>query len=76
MKNDDRGDVWAKMPILLDAMEDDHIEWVLWIDFDSLFMNMSTRIEDFLLDAEMNYVDMLNTGQKWWDVDMIATKDW
>ena len=64
------------MPIILDAMDDENIEWVLWMDFDTLFMNMSARIEDFLLDAEKNHVDMFNTGQQWSDVNMIATKDW
>jgi mannan polymerase II complex MNN10 subunit len=49
-------------------------EWVLWMDFDTLFTNTSIRIEEFLEDAK-SHVNRFETGQKWEDVDMIAAAD-
>jgi hypothetical protein len=72
----DKAGVWAKIPLVIDAFDKDDIEWVMWMDFDTLFMNTSRRMEDFIDDARMNHLDAHNTGQKWEDVGLIASPDW
>jgi hypothetical protein len=51
-------------------------EWVLWMDFDTLFTNMHYKMEEFMQDAQTNHLNALKTRQKWNDVDMIAAADW
>jgi hypothetical protein len=65
--------VWSKIPLVNEALDTEKFDWVLWMDFDTLFTNMSTKMEDFMKDARINH---LNTGQRWEDVDMIAAPDW
>jgi hypothetical protein len=68
--------VWAKIPLVLQAFNMGEFEWVMWMDFDTLFMNMSCRMEDFMEDVRRNHVDAHKTGQKWEDVSIIASPDW
>jgi hypothetical protein len=51
-------------------------DWVLLMDFDTLFTNMAIRMEDFMNDARANHLDNLKTGQRWEDVDLIVSGDW
>ena len=46
------------------------------MDFDTLFTDMSVRIEDFLEDVKTHHVNRFDTGQTWEDVDIIAAPDW
>ena len=41
----DRPACWAKIPALLEAMENH--DWVLWADSDALILNPARRLEDF-----------------------------
>ena len=41
-----RDTVWGKIPLILDLMGGH--DWVFWTDADSVFMNQSIRIEDFV----------------------------
>jgi hypothetical protein len=74
--NSDRGGVWAKIPLINNTLNMGTFEWVLWMDFDTLFTNLSIRIEDFMEDIKLHDLDPLNTGQQWSDVSMIAASDW
>lgn len=69
---DDKGGVWSKIVLVNETLETGNFEWVLWMDFDSLFTNMSTKMEDFMENAK-NY---LKEGQRWEDVSIIAAPDW
>src|SRR5436190_14938847 len=71
-KYDDKGGVWSKIVLVNETLESGNFEWALWMDFDSLFMNMSTKIEDFMENAKNH----LKEGQRWEDVAMIAAPDW
>lgn len=71
-KYDDKGGVWSKIPLVNETLETGKFEWVLWMDFDSLFTNMSSKMEDFMENA----TTYLKEGQNWEDVSMIAGPDW
>ena len=71
-KYDNKGGVWSKVVLVNETLETGKFEWVLWMDFDSLFMNMSTKMEHFMENAKKH----LKEGQKWEDVSMIAAPDW
>ena len=73
---DDVGGVWSKIPLVNHTFSLGDPDWVLWMDFDTLFTNMSFTFEEFMRDVKENYVDLQKTGQKWIDVDMIVTADW
>ena len=76
LPHDDKSGVWAKIPLINDTLITGKYDFVVWMDFDTLFTNMKTRIEDFLQDVQAHHVDRLHTGQRWEDVDMIITPDW
>jgi galactosyl transferase GMA12/MNN10 family len=65
--------VWAKIPLVLNALESRPYEWVLFMDFDTLFTNLSITIESFLEETKETW---LSPDQKWEDVSMIAAPDW
>ena len=46
----DRHPAWYRIPFILDLFEKEDVDWVFWSDIDSLIMNHSIRIEDFLKD--------------------------
>jgi len=75
-RNDDVGGVWTKIFLTHQELASGKYDWILWMDFDTLFTNMSTRIEDFLDDAKTNHLNKFNNGQTWEDVDIIAAADW
>lgn len=56
-----------------ETLDTGQYDWALWMDFDTLFTNLSTTMEEFMEDAKENHRE---TGQKWEDVDMIAAPDW
>ena len=70
------GGVWTKIPLVNQTLAMVRFEWVLWMDFDTLFTNMHYKMEEFMQDAQMNHLNALKTGQKWNDVNMIAAADW
>jgi galactosyl transferase GMA12/MNN10 family len=76
LPHDDVGRVWSKIPLVNHTFSLGDPDWVLWMDFDTLFTNMSFTFEEFVKDVKENYVNLRNTGQKWIDVDMILTADW
>ena len=73
----DRHPAWYRIPFIIDLFEKEDVDWVFWSDIDSLIMNHSIRIEDFLKDdkdliiASQGYgtycgescEHVLNTGQ-------------
>ncbi len=73
----DRHPAWYRIPFILDLFEEEDVDWVFWSDIDSLIMNHSIRIENFLKDdkdlviasqGEGGYCEnwcehVLNTGQ-------------
>jgi hypothetical protein len=67
--------VWSKIPLLLQAMDTTDCDWVLWMDFDTLFSNLTVRMDDFLESAKRD-VNKHGTGQQWGEVHMIAAGDW
>ena len=68
------GSVWDKIPLIRDALDmKPHYEWILFMDFDTLFTNLSISIEDFLDDAKQHH---LRGNQRWNDVSIIASPDW
>ena len=71
-KYDDKGGVWSKIVLVNETLETGKFEWVLWMDFDSLFTNMSSKMEDFMENAKNH----LKEGQRCEDVAMIAASDW
>jgi galactosyl transferase GMA12/MNN10 family len=73
LKNDGQSMVWAKIPVILNALNSRPYEWVLFMDFDTLFTNLSITIESFLEETKET---CLRPGQKWEDVSMIAAPDW
>lgn len=44
-------------------------DWVWWIDFDTLVMNMNTKVEDIIADALTN---VTNPDK----IDFLFTPDW
>ena len=76
MPHDDQSGVWAKLPLVNETLNKGSFEWVLWLDFDTLFTNMNIRMEDFIEDVKTNDLNKHNTGQQWSDVDMIVAPDW
>jgi len=74
-KGDDMGGVWSKIPLVNQTLAMGRFEWVLWMDFDTLFTNLHHKMEDFMEDAQTNHLNALQTGQKWSDVSMIASAD-
>jgi hypothetical protein len=76
LPHDDVGRVWSKIPLVNHTFNIGEPDWVLWMDFDTLFTNMSFTFEEFIADAKENHLDAQKTGQKWIDVDMIITADW
>jgi hypothetical protein len=44
----DRHPAWYRIPFILDIFEKEDVDWVFWSDIDSLIMNHSIRIEDFI----------------------------
>jgi len=46
----DRHPAWYRIPFIIDIFEKEDVDWVFWSDIDSLIMNHSIRIEDFLKD--------------------------
>jgi hypothetical protein len=73
LKNDDQGGVWAKLILVNETLNTDRFDWVLWMDFDTLFTNLSSKMEDFVDDVRTNH---LSPGQSWDEVSMIAAPDW
>jgi len=68
------GSVWDKIPLIGEALDmRPRYEWILFVDFDTLFTNLSISIEDFLHDAERHH---LRGNQRWSNVSMIASADW
>jgi hypothetical protein len=73
----DRHPAWYRIPFIIDIFEKEEVDWVFWSDIDSLIMNHSIRIEDFLKDDKdliiasqghgtfcgHSYDHVLNTGQ-------------
>lgn len=76
LPHDDVGRVWSKIPLVNHTFSIGDPDWVLWMDFDTLFTNMSFTFEEFMRDVKGNYVNLQNTGQKWIDVDIIISADW
>jgi hypothetical protein len=71
-KGDEQG-VWAKLPLVNETLNSGKYDWVLWMDFDTLFTNLSIKMEDFISDARENH---LAEGQSWDEVSIIAAPDW
>tara|TARA_B100000945_G_scaffold27121_2_gene18893 strand:+ start:3299 stop:3946 length:648 start_codon:yes stop_codon:yes gene_type:complete len=44
----DRHPAWYRIPFILDLFNKEDVDWVFWSDIDSLIMNHSICIEDFL----------------------------
>jgi len=76
LPHDDVVGVWSKIPLVNRTLDIGDPDWVLWMDFDTLFTNMSFTFEEFLKDAREKHLDAHKTGQKWIDVDIIITADW
>lgn len=76
LEHDDMAGVWAKIPVVNETLNRGTFEWVLWMDFDTLFTNMALKMESFMEDVHANHLDRLNTGQQWSDVDIIVAPDW
>ena len=51
-KNDDQGGVWSKLVLVNETLNTGKYDWVLWMDFDTLFTNLSVTMEDFMEDAK------------------------
>ena len=74
LKGDDQyGGVWSKILLVNETLRSGQYEWVLWLDFDSLFTNLSMKMEDFVDDVRNNH---LSSDQDWGEVSMIAAPDW
>jgi hypothetical protein len=71
-KYDDKGGVWSKIVLVNETLQTGNFEWALWMDFDTLFTNMSSKMEHFMENAKSH----LKQGQRWEDVSMIAASDW
>lgn len=57
---------WSKIPLILNAMENEEYKWIFWTDADALFMNMAVQLED-LTDENYNFIitkdlNGINTG--------------
>lgn len=61
--------MWHKFDMLQRVINDKQHDWVWWIDFDTLFMNMNTRLEDIIEDALAN-------ATKPTAIDFLFTPDW
>ena len=73
-KNDDQGGgVWSKLLLVNETLNTNRFEWILWLDFDTLFTNLSSKLEDFMDDVKRNH---LSPHQQWEQVNMIAAPDW
>ena len=70
--DDQHGGVWSKILLVNETLHTGKFDWVLWMDFDTLFTNMSSKMEDFMENAKNH----LKEGQQWDDVSMIAASDW
>ncbi len=46
---------WQKILLTLKAMENPQYQWVVWIDADTLIMDLSTPLEDFI-DKKNNFI--------------------
>ena len=59
---------WTKILIILQTMENSNYQWIFWTDADSLIMNMSFKLEDFIQESENNLIltkdiSNINTGE-------------
>jgi len=52
--HNDRGMMWHKFDMVQRVINGSQHDWVWWIDFDTLVMNMNTRLEDVIADALAN----------------------
>ncbi|KAJ5070998.1 alpha-16-mannosyltransferase mnn11-related [Anaeramoeba ignava] len=51
---------WEKLTAIKEAMIEGNYDYIFWMDADSLFMNMSKRLEDFIVNN--NFPDLLFSG--------------
>ena len=70
--NDEYSAVWAKMPIMRNLLLSGEYEWVMWIDFDTVFTNLSHSVDAFLTDALENHLD---SEQQQNDINLIIAPD-
>jgi hypothetical protein len=67
--NNDRGLMWHKFDMVQRAINSTQYDWVWWIDFDTLVMNMNIKVEDIIADALANVTDPDK-------IDFLFTPDW
>ncbi|KAJ5075550.1 alpha-16-mannosyltransferase mnn11-related [Anaeramoeba ignava] len=59
-KAPERAPHWEKIIAMKEAMMSNNFDYIFWMDADSLFMNMSKKLDDLILDN--NFPDMIMTG--------------
>ncbi|UKZ79332.1 hypothetical protein TrVFT333_007082 [Trichoderma virens FT-333] len=67
--NNQRGLMWHKFDMVQRIINAAQHDWIWWIDFDTLIMNMNTKLEDIIEDALANATapDV---------IDFLFTPDW
>jgi mannan polymerase II complex MNN10 subunit len=61
--------MWQKFDMIERVIRGGKHDWVWWIDFDTLYMNSSTKITDIIHETVTN-----TTNPD--EINIIFTKDW
>jgi mannan polymerase II complex MNN10 subunit len=64
--SDPMGVMWHKFKMAERLIDSGKFDWLLWVDFDTLFTNTSTRVEEIIEFAKLENPD----------VGQILTPDW
>jgi hypothetical protein len=67
--------VWNKIVFLNQTLQSGKYDWVLWMDFDTLFTDMRSTIEDFMDECKMD-IETSGGDRLWTDINIIAAPDW
>jgi mannan polymerase II complex MNN10 subunit len=67
--NSSRGTTWLKFDMIERLIKGGQYDWIWWLDFDTLFTNMTIPVTDIIQESLSN---VTNPD----DVDFLLTNDW
>lgn len=67
----ERGMMWYKFSMIERVIKQNQHDWVWWVDFDTLFTNMTKNVED-VIDGALATLQEKERNE----VDLILTPDW